>query len=193
MCNNFLTLFFLFILMISFYLCYLSIINRIECWSDLYSSKYKNANQIIPNLFIGNIKSAKDKEFIDKKQIKVIINCSKSIPNYFQFSDNSIEYYRIPVNDSLLEEDINAMTDYLPQFVNIINNALKNKKAVLVHCHAGRQRSACLVAAYLIFKYNYTIDQAYEYIISKRKEAFHYGMSYNFNQSLIDYKKQLKK
>lgn len=194
MCNNnFLIVLFILAIMISFYLCILALHNKIECWTNP-SSRFHNTeqyNKIIPNLYIGNIDSAKNLNFIKDKKIKVIINCSNSIPNYFQY-DTNIEYYRLAVDDSLLNEDIELMTEYLPQYVNIIDKSLSQNKPVLVHCYAGRQRSACLIAAYLIYKYKYSIEEAYKYIISKRKEAFHYGRSYNFNRSLLNYIQLIK-
>lgn len=192
--NNFLIILLILAIMISFYLCILALHNKIECWTNSHSSRYHNIeeyNEIIPNLYIGNIDSAQNLKFIKDKKIKVIINCSNSIPNYFQY-DTNIEYFRLAVDDSLLEDDINLMTKYLPDYVNIIDRALSQNKPVLVHCYAGRQRSACLIAAYLIYKYKYSIEDVYKYIISKRKEAFHYGRSYNFNRSLLEYTQLIK-
>lgn len=181
--------------MISFYLYILIIKNKIGYWSNSsqhYCSNNKNYHEIIPNLYIGNINSAKDKSFIKNKKINVIINCTNSIPNYFQFNTD-IEYHRLSVDDSLLDKDIEIMSVALPKYVKIINDALLQKKSVLVHCYAGRQRSACLIAAYLIYKYKYSIDEAYQFIILKRKEAFHYGRSFNFHRSLVNYKKNINK
>lgn len=186
-------LFIILVFMISFYLFLIALQNRIGC-NNRYSNRskfYNNVtdfNEIIPNLYIGNIDGAQNKDFLINKKIKVIINCTKDLPNYFQ-SDKKlqIEYYRLAVNDSLLDEDIELMTEYLPKYVNIINESLKNNKPVFVHCYAGRQRSACLIAAYLMYKYNYTLEQTYKYIIDKRNEAFHYGKSFNFHKSLLKY------
>lgn len=182
------------VIMISCYLCFLALYNKIECWTNSHASQYYNIeeyNEIIPNLYIGNIDSAKNLKFIKNKKIKVIINCSTSIPNYFQYTTN-IEYFRLAVEDNLLEYDVDLMTKYLPNYVNIIDKSLSQNKPVLVHCYAGRQRSACLITAYLIYKYKYSIEDAYKYIRSKRKEAFHYGRSYNFNRSLLEYTQLIK-
>ena len=43
---------------------------------------------------------------------------------------------------------------------------------VLVHCHAGMQRSAAVVAMYLIANYKMKSDKAMEYIKGKRPIAF---------------------
>lgn len=175
------------ILVMLFTLLYLSIKKRMHCFDNNI-----NYDKIIPNLFIGNIVAAQDFGFIKKNNIKVIINCSNDIPNYYTLNDN-IEYHRLPIDDSLEEYDIKLMSELLPKYVSIIEKALSENKPVLVHCYAGRQRSACLIAAYLIFKYNYSLEDAYKYIISKRAQAFHYGKGYNFNKSLIDYQNNLLK
>ncbi len=171
----------LILFMISFALLYLSITKKL-----LLRSKKTNYTEILPNLFLGNIDSAQDSKFIKKQNIQVIINCSNNIEHYFLYNTN-IKYYRCPIDDSLLDYDINLMKDYLPKFVNIIEEALNNNKPVLVHCYAGRQRSAVVIAAYLMYKKGLSIEEAYKYIISKRPEAFHYGRSFNFNKSLKYY------
>lgn len=157
-----------------------------------FNNKRNSVDLILPNLFLGNIESSIDKSFINKNKIKVIINCSNGIENKFENNKNII-YHRIPVDDSLLDYDINLMKDYLPKIVKIIDYHLTNNNVVLVHCYAGRQRSAIVIAAYLIYKYNYSIDEAYQYILSKRSEAFHYGTSINFHESLLDFKKKMNK
>ena len=168
--------------MISFAILYLSITNKICKFNNK-----QNYAEILPNLFLGDITSARNSNFIKTKNIEVIINCSNSIDNFFISSPN-IKYYRCPIDDSLTEYDINLMKIYLPQFVKIIDNSLKDNKVVLVHCYAGRQRSAIVIAAYLMYKKGMNIENAYKYIISKRPEAFHYGKSFNFHNSLQDYK-----
>ncbi len=189
---NFLLLFLLIIIMLSWSLLFLMFKypNYIGIHKCIFNNNKDNLNLIIPNLFLGNISASQDLDFIKKNKIKVIINCSKSIKD--SFSDiKDIIYYRIPVNDSLQDEDIELMKDYLPKFVKIIDDNLKNNIPILVHCYAGRQRSAILVAAYLIFKFKYSIPDAYQFILSKRPQAFHYGKSFNFHNSLLDYQQNL--
>ena len=57
----------------------------------------------------------------------------------------------------------------------------------------GRQRSAIMVAGFLINKMNMSPLQACKYIIDKRPEAFHFGKSLNFEKSLLKYYKSLEK
>ena len=90
------------------------------------------------------------------------------------------------------------MSADLPNVVSFIHNARIQGKNVLVHCHAGIQRSSTIVAAYLIkhiivciqpsciqpkCKYNAAIA----YIIQHRPQAFHNGKRINFQAALRKY------
>jgi protein-tyrosine phosphatase len=149
--------------------------------------------KIAPRIYLGNYRAAKDRDFFKRKNIKAVLNCTKDIPNYFESKDSSIEYLRIPVDDSLKERDFKLMfqfmpliSEYITKHVDILGNN------IFIHCHAGRQRSAAAVAAYYIKK-GMTPHDACELILSKRKEAFHFGESLNFDQALLKFYKSLKK
>ena len=58
---------------------------------------------------------------------------------------------------------------------------------------SGRQRSACMIAAFLMCKMNMTPTEACKFILDNRKEAFHFGMSLNFEKSIQKYYKDLQK
>jgi protein-tyrosine phosphatase len=151
-------------------------------------------NNITENIFLGNYQAAKDKQFFKDKKIKAVLNCTKStdIPNHFTHMKD-IEYMRIPVDDSLKEKDFELMYEYMPSIVEFIHkhaNIAKNN--ILIHCWAGRQRSAIAVAAYLVAKRNMTPHQACKYVLDKRPEAFHHGLSLNFDQALKKYYKNKK-
>lgn len=139
-------------------------------------------NKIINRLYLGNIEASRDSEFFKNKKIKAVINCSKDIPSVF--SNKNIEYLRIPVDDSLKEDDFEKMYRYMPKIVNFIDKHITRGNSILVHCYAGRQRSAISVAAYLVFKRKMTPKQACKFILERRPEAFHYGTSLNFSKSL---------
>lgn len=147
--------------------------------------------EIIPYVYLGNYKAAKDDQFIKDKNIKAILNCTKDIPNYH--TQTGIEYMRIPIDDSLLQEDIKKLYDFFPCIIQFIKkHAEIQKQNILIHCYAGRQRSAASVAAYLMHTKNYNPLEACKYIVDKRKEAFHYGLSLNFENSLKKFHKNKK-
>lgn len=170
----------------------------------------RDVDEIIPGLWLGNYKSALDVDFLSKNNINVIINCTQHIPFVNQIEDelniDKIETYRIPVNDSLLECDFLLMQDYFKIIIPLLLRKYTiEKKRILIHCHAGKQRSAILTAALLkvLIDNNYITLSTKEltlpkkdlgqgkkqfgyicnYILSKRPQVFTYGLRINFEQS----------
>lgn len=144
-------------------------------------------NKIMNRLYLGNFQAAKDKDFFKKKNIRAVLNCSKDIPNHFA-SNKNIEYMRIPVDDSLKQKDYDLMFDFMPVIVAFIHKHIVVQKGnILVHCYAGRQRSAISVAVYLVDKYGLDPKEACKVVLDKRPEAFHFGKSLNFDQTLNKY------
>lgn len=183
--------------------------------SYLYSL-FDNVNNIIPetkksgSLWLGNYKSALDPIFLKDNNISVIINCSADLPYIYDILDpvnhglNKLETFRIPVYDSLLDHDIYIMEEYLHTVLPfILKKMLSEHKNVLVHCHAGAQRSCCVIAAVLfvlvdnnIMKFDNLSNKQnksklmkniIEYILEKRPRAFSYGFRVNFKKSLENF------
>jgi protein-tyrosine phosphatase len=153
----------------------------------------EKVNKIISKIYLGNYQAAKDPEFFKANKIKAVLNCTKDIPNHF-VCKKDIEYMRIPVDDSLRETDIRKMHKFFPVIVEFIyKHAVLQGNNILIHCYAGRQRSAISVAAYLLYHHKMTPSEACKYIMDKRKEAFHFGLSLNFEDSLNKYYKDIVK
>jgi len=150
-------------------------------------------NKIMNRLYLGNFQAAKDKDFFKKKNIRAVLNCSKDIPNHFA-SNKNVEYMRIPVDDSLKQKDYDLMFDFMPVIVAFIHkHIVTQKNNILIHCYAGRQRSAISVAVYLVDKYGLDPKEACKVVLDKRPEAFHFGKSLNFDQALNKYYRTYKK
>lgn len=180
---NYIIFIFILIFIVLTILCKVYLLNK----TNLYKNDINNYNKIFDNLFLGNIESARNLDFIKENDIKYIFNISNSIPNYFEYIKD-IKYFNLYVADSLLEKDINLMYKNLPKLVIYLDKCLDlNDGNVLVHCYAGRQRSAILIAAYLVYKFKMTPEEAYNYILYNRPQAFHYGKFYNFNDALVQY------
>ena len=145
-----------------------------------------SVTEVIPGLFLGNEYSALNKSFFDKNGIQFVINFTPDVPN--KFKSKGVEYLRVKIDDSLLPQDIARMTKDLPDIVRFLNKKHKiEKKKVLVHCHAGMQRSAIVVAAYLMKLGNLKPMEAIRAVIKKRPIAFLNGQSLNFERSLRVY------
>lgn len=153
---------------------------------------FKPYNQIQKHLWVGNYRTAKDKDFFKNNNITAVLNCTKDLPN--SFSDNKkIQYLRIPVDDSLKEIDYKKMYYYFPVIIEFLNKVINiEKQNVLVHCVMGRQRSIIAAAIFLVSQ-GMEPEAALKYILQKRPEAFHFGLSFNFKKSFIKYSKYLEK
>lgn len=150
-------------------------------------------NKIMSRIYVGNYEAAEDKNFIQEKNIKAILNCTKDFENKF-CNNRDIEYMRIPVNDNLRESDFKLMYKFFPVITEFIHkHADIQGNNILVHCAAGRQRSISAVVAYIMRFHGLNPHEACKLVLEKRPEAFHHGLSLNFDQALKWYYRDLQK
>ena len=129
----------------------------------------KHQNEIIPNLWLGDSKSSVDKQFLETNNIKLIINLSKTLP----FTDiDNIQKHRISINDNRSKESNIGMITQFEDAYELINENLKSNNGILIHCRAGCQRSATLVALYLMKNRHINSQKAKNFIKSKRCITF---------------------
>lgn len=153
----------------------------------IYNKLYPNVNNIADRLWLGNSLSPFDTDFIKANNINVIVNCTPDLP----FGDlDGIKTFRISVYDSLLEKDMILMEQYfhilLPQLHNLYSNPTTN---ILIFCRMGKQRSAIVMAALLKTLQLALPDNqsVFQYIISKRPQAFTHGLRINFKKAYDRY------
>lgn len=145
------------------------------------------ATEVYPGLWLGDIQTATDDTFLEKHNIACIINCTATLP----FSKlPSIKYkYRVPVKDNQQQDQIYLMYTLLDRTVNIIQKHLPYNN-ILVHCHAGRQRSVSIIVAFFMKCGAVNLHDAIICVQSKRDIA---GQpSFNFMQALKEYELELQ-
>jgi dual specificity phosphatase 12 len=147
---------------------------------------YDIPTEIIPNLWLGNIKTSQDTNFLKEKGIKVIINCTKDIP----FANVDCTKFRIPVNDDLQMNEIINLYKCLGTATEIIADSINKCLPVLVHCYAGAQRSAAVVCAFVMRFSRMGVIECIGYIKSKRPVAFTFSV--NFQKALEQFARDLK-
>lgn len=126
------------------------------------------AHEIVPRLWLGNKNAASDGDWLREHGITVVFNCTKDWP----FHPNMKRQYRVPVHDNLQANEIQNLEDWAPEIMYKLIAEYNRGETILVHCHAGMQRSAAVVAMFLITKKGMSADQAMAYIRSKRQIAF---------------------
>ena len=145
-----------------------------------------DANLILPGLWLGNGKSSMNEDFLKKNKITTVFNCTKDLP----FHSSIRKRYRVPVHDNLKEEEIRNMELWSFEIVYKLTKEHKQGN-VLVHCYAGMQRSAAVVAMYLIANKNMKCNESITYIKSKRSIAF---MPFtNFYKSIDGFQKEYER
>jgi len=140
---------------------------------------------ILPSLWLGDQKISVCKEFFDVYKISVVINCTK---NYNYYTNNTTNI-RVEVDDSLKKEDIDKLYLYFHETSDFINEMINKGKNILVHCYAGKQRSANIVLAYLMKYGKMTYKNAKQYLKSKRPICFE--PSNNFEEAILKFEKDL--
>ena len=130
-----------------------------------------SCTHIIDGIFLGGQCCANNREFIDMHKISVIFNVTKGVPFNYSVCP-TCDIYRLPIDDNLRRQEIDRMYSSLIKYVPLLREYVNSDKRILVHCYAGIQRSATLIAGYLIKYYRMTPENAIEFIKRKRRIAF---------------------
>ena len=122
------------------------------------------ASPILQSLFLSGINSATDKKMLKELGITHIVD----IQNYTFSKIDNIKYLRVPIYDSP-DEDI---IDKINEVNTFIDNAIKSKGKVLVHCQMGISRSSSFIISYLMKTYNCSFDKVYDFVKNKRSTVY---------------------
>ena len=144
------------------------------------------ANLIIPRLWIGSAGASKDTNFLKTNGITVVFNCTKDLP----FDSSIRRCYRVPIDDNLQRSELRNLELWSFEIVAKLSVEYKAGNAILVHCHAGMQRSCAVVAMYLIATHKMSSDDAIAYIRNRRPVAF--MPSANFEPSIKGFERSLQ-
>lgn len=107
---------------------------------------------VAEGIYIGSAKSLNDHEFLRNENIGLIINASNRVRNQTELPIPTVLV--LDIKDTVVPKNqahafIKALQSKADSVAPIIDDALVNSN-VLVHCHAGINRSAFIIANYLI-------------------------------------------
>ena len=132
--------------------------------------------EVLPGIWLGNKDIATNINFLNKKNIKCVINISKEIEHCKLYSGEKI---RIPVDNPVKSRSaiINGMMyDYLNDATEFMKKKNNNFDPILVYCSDGEQRSATVICAYIMKYGKVTADLSIKYLISKVPNVFSMGI-----------------
>lgn len=153
-----------------------------------------SVNEIIPNLWLGNMEASQNEKFMKKNNIQLIVNATDILPCEFK----NIKYVRISINDPGPTNDKDQIDNVillrqLPDIVNLIHDHLIKGRPVFVHCRAGIQRSASVVLCYLMtyiyrqYDKNENLKYSLRHLIKNRPVAFYGGKNVSFKPAISQY------
>jgi protein tyrosine/serine phosphatase len=142
---------------------------------------------IVPRIWLGNKHASMDENFLRQHGIQTVFNCTKDLP----FHHTMRRRYRVPVDDNLEEEEIRNMELWSFEIIYKLLLEYKEGNTILVHCAAGMQRSAAVVAMFLMVLTGMKHEDAMLYIKDRRPIAFH--QSANFLRSVQGFENNMSK
>lgn len=148
-----------------------------------------NFFKVCDNLYLSGQEAALNHQICKTLQFKLVVNCTNHTP-YVQPRNSNTTYIKVAVEDNCRQKEITKLTSHLPHIVEVIHEVLCQNNAVLVHCRLGRQRSATVVAAYLMRTKGITMTDAIQHIQRLNPAAFQ--PEANFQRSLEMFEAHLR-
>ncbi|XP_002722676.2 dual specificity protein phosphatase 9 [Oryctolagus cuniculus] len=140
--------------------------------------------QILPNLYLGTARDSANLESLAKLGIRYILNVTPNLPNLFE-KNGDFHYKQIPISDHWSQN----LSQFFPEAIAFIDEALSQNCGVLVHCLAGVSRSVTVTVAYLMQKLHLSLNDAYDLV--KRKKS-NISPNFNFMGQLLDFERSLR-
>ncbi|XP_066476096.1 dual specificity protein phosphatase 13A [Tiliqua scincoides] len=127
-----------------------------------------HADEVWPNLFIGDLVIAHNRFGLWKMDISHVLNAAHGkifCKGSHEFYGRTIEYYGVPAYD-LPDFDISPFFNPAAEFIHKALTTPGGK--ILVHCAVGISRSASLVLAYLMIYHRLSLVKAIQTVKEHR-------------------------
>merc|ERR1719383_1673794 len=97
-----------------------------------------------------------------------------------------LKYKRLAASDNASQN----LAQYFLEAFQFIEEALRQKSAVLIHCQAGISRSSTILIAFIMFRSRLSMLQAYKFVKSKRTII---SPNLNFMGQLLEFEQKLQR
>lgn len=129
------------------------------------SSSYPDFHWIVDGLALGNVRAGTTFDTLQQAGIDVLVIALPTLPRHkLAYVHQGVSFLHVPVQDHPAED----LSRYFGLVFDFIDGYLKAGRRVLVHCHAGISRSTTLLVAFLMRRYQWTRDQALQWVKQQR-------------------------
>jgi len=133
--------------------------------TDWTYDKKREAQEIVPGLWLGPWAAAKDRTFIEKNISHVFIVRSPEEEKFIKAKfPESIQYQVLQCRDNSFENLIR----FFPDVITYVDEVLKQRGNILIHGNAGMSRSATFVIAYIMTTFKLSYKEAHKYVLTRR-------------------------
>ena len=115
-------------------------------------------SQVLPYLFLGNMRDASDANELRRLGIKFVLNVTAKPPVYPPEPD--IIYKQLEAADN----GVQNLKQFFEEAFEFIDRAKASAHGVLIHCQAGVSRSPTIAVAYLMKYYPMAMSEAYKFV-----------------------------
>ena len=141
------------------------------------------ATQVLPYLFLGNMRDAADVGVLRRLGVKFVLNVTAKPPAYafepgivykqLEAADNGIQvgfltHFRHGAVALIRCFLLQNLRQFFEEAFAFIDLARQNDSGVLIHCHAGVSRSPTIAVAYLMKRYPMAMAEAYKFVKTRR-------------------------
>jgi len=126
---------------------------------------------ITENIAVGNYLEAQDAELLRREGVRSVLSLDRTLTVHDAQRLGLEEVESVPLEDGP-GNDLRLFR----QAVEALGTLLRKNKPVLVQCHAGRSRSAVVVAGYLMVSLGMEREEALKFVANKRDIAVTAGL-----------------
>jgi protein-tyrosine phosphatase len=127
------------------------------------------AFKVKDGLFIGDEFAAQDLEFVVANKVTRIVNCAaRQVPNHWE--PIGVQYLSFAWFDVENQVILDTGDKAITLIYNFIDSCLDNGESVLVHSVRGVSRCVCVVTAFLMKKYGWSIYKSLDFLAFRRPD-----------------------
>ncbi len=128
-----------------------------------FNREASRMSQIFPNLWIAPADTVREADFLYENGITHVLNCAAEEPS--RYPDPYLVIHKESLTD---DNDPNVLSQLLTAGIVLATWLQDPSSRVVVHCKAGISRSVTVVLSWLIVHREFSFDDAYLYVQSRR-------------------------